>query len=310
MAAQLSVVFPDGAVRTVTVTKRLVVGRECTGVPEDERLLVDDPAVSRQHVELRVDGGSGEVFAIDTSTNGTYLNGALLDRGAIALLAVGDLLRIGQLEAELVAAGGAGPARRARTTIRTVTSAPMTHVVGDIVDYSGLAQVNDSTRLADGVDVLFGELRPLVREHGGTLANFAGDALYAVWDLGTGETCEHALAFVRRAAEATVRAAPTLGLDTGAGPLRMGWGVTVGDASMTLLAGSLTTVLGDATNVAFRLSGLAGREGRPSILVEDSVRTRISGAMAFGDPLVLAVKGRDDDVTVYGLEPDGPAPGR
>ena len=36
----------------------LMVGRECPGVDERHRLLIDDPAVSRTHLELRLDSSS------------------------------------------------------------------------------------------------------------------------------------------------------------------------------------------------------------------------------------------------------------
>jgi class 3 adenylate cyclase len=177
----------------------------------------------------------------------------------------------------------------------------MAHVVGDIVDYSGLVQDTDSALLAAAIDALFGELRALVRAQRGTLANFAGDALYAVWDLAAGDTCEQAGEFVLAAADAVRRVAPTLGVQNAGEPLRMGWGVTAGEAAMTLLAGSVTTVLGDATNVAFRLSGLAGRAGRPEILVEESARALVADSFTFGEGLVLDVKGRAEPVVAHGL---------
>jgi adenylate cyclase len=47
------------------------------------------------------------------------------------------------------------------------------------------------------------------------------------------------------------------------------------------LTGMLVTVLGDATNVAFRLSGLAGRDGRPDVLVTDAVHRATAASFAF-----------------------------
>jgi adenylate cyclase len=299
VSAQLAVSFPDGTVRTIALHQRVVFGRECPGVPEAERVLVDDPAVSRHHLELRVDLIAGAVYAVDTSTNGTYLNGARLDRGAVVPLCAGDRLRFGKVDVEVFVAGGPGATPGARTTIRTVTHASMLHVVGDIVDYSSLAQFNDSATLTGAVDMLFGELRSLVTAHRGALANFAGDALYAVWDADAiGDACERALDFVGRASETVGRVSPKLAITTATGdPLRMGWGVTAGQASTTLLAGSLTTVLGDATNVAFRLSGLAGRLGNPEILVDDSVLRLAPDAFSFGDAELLAIKGREERVS-------------
>jgi hypothetical protein len=50
------VLAPDHAVeRSTPVYDWLMVGRECAGVDERHRLLIDDLAVSRTHLELRLD---------------------------------------------------------------------------------------------------------------------------------------------------------------------------------------------------------------------------------------------------------------
>jgi class 3 adenylate cyclase len=300
---ELTLRFPDAEVRSIPLRGLHVIGRECDGVPEEQRVLIDDPGVSRHHLELRVDRAAGVVYVIDTSTNGTYLNGARLDRAVIVPLRSGDRLRIGKVEAELAVSGATVGADPARSTVRSVSNFEMVHVVGDIVDYSGLSQLNGSAVLAAAVDVLFGELRALVQAKSGTLANLAGDALYSVWDLGGGRelATEHALEFVLQATEVVENVRPALELETGAAPLRMGWGVTVGEASITLLAGSLVTILGDATNVAFRLSGVAGREGRPKILLDESVEPVASTRFVLGTPMPLMLKGRAQESRARGL---------
>ena len=103
------------------------------------------------------------------------------------------------------------------------------------------------------------------------------------------------------AAETVPRIAAGLDLrDPGGGPLRMGWGVALGPAAVSQLTGMLVTVLGDATNVAFRLSGLADRDGRPGVLVTDGVYHATSAAFAFTPPSAIQVKGRRQPVQVLG----------
>ena len=41
--------------RKVEVKDRLYVGRECAGIDDDHRLLIDGPDVSRNHFEIRLD---------------------------------------------------------------------------------------------------------------------------------------------------------------------------------------------------------------------------------------------------------------
>jgi adenylate cyclase len=80
----------------------------------------------------------------------------------------------------------------------------------------------------------------------------------------------------------------------------MGWGAALGPAAMSQLTGMLVTVLGDATNVAFRLSGLAARDGRPDVLVTDAVYRAIPDGFAYTRLAAIQVKGRSQPVEVLG----------
>ena len=79
----------------VPVAERLVVGRECAGVPEGERLLVRDESVSRKHLEISLDVAGDRAWVVDTSSNGTLLNGASLARSIPVPLRSGDQLTVG-----------------------------------------------------------------------------------------------------------------------------------------------------------------------------------------------------------------------
>jgi len=109
--------------RVIAVNGDLFIGRECAGVPESQRLILDDPAVSRLHLELRVDPASGRVQAVDHSRNGTMLNGAEMPTGAAIVLLDGDTLRVGVTTLMLRSEGSvpavtptAGPAPRTDVT--------------------------------------------------------------------------------------------------------------------------------------------------------------------------------------------------
>ncbi len=80
----------------------------------------------------------------------------------------------------------------------------------------------------------------------------------------------------------------------------MGWGVAAGPAAVSMLTGMLVSVLGDATNVAFRLSGVAGRDGRPDVLVTDAVYRATAASFAFTAPSAIEVKGRTQAVETLG----------
>jgi class 3 adenylate cyclase len=63
------------------------------------------------------------------------------------------------------------------------------------------------------------------------------------------------------------------------------------------------TVLGDATNVAFRLSAIAGRDGWSDVIVTRAVQEGLTGRFEFTEPHEVAVKGRMGTVAVYGARP-------
>jgi len=318
------VLAPDRAVeRTTPVYDWLVVGRECAGVDERHRLLIDDPAVSRNHLELRLDLELDQAWLTDHSTNGTRLNGQRIERSVPVRIKPGDRVRLGGAElqfrsrrfAAAVGAGASGPAQDLKT-IREISVTDMVMVVGDVLGFSTIAETTGDRVLLENIDRLYAGLRQILARHHGTLSNYVGDAFFATWEAaapegaapegaaaggGALDPARSAVAFTVEAAEMVPLIAAGLDLrDPGGGPLRMGWGVALGPAAVSQLTGMLVTVLGDATNVAFRLSGLAGRDGRPGVLVTDAVHRATSAAFAFTPPSAIQVKGRSQPVQVLG----------
>ena len=72
------------------------MGRECSGVDERRRLLIEDASASRNHFEIRIDQQQGVAYVIDTSTNGTRLNGVRLNSGQWPLRQR-DLIQLGDV---------------------------------------------------------------------------------------------------------------------------------------------------------------------------------------------------------------------
>ena len=315
----LLVMSPDQAdERSTPVYDWLVIGRECAGVDERHRLLIDGPAISRTHLELRLDLELDQAWLTDHSMNGTRLNGKRIERSVPVRIKPGDRIRLGGAElqfrswrfAAVAASVAPGPAQDLRT-IRHISVTEMVMVVGDILGFSTIAETTGDRVLLENIDHLYAGLRQILARHHGTLSNYVGDAFFATWETdapddaaeggGAEDPARSALAFTVEAAETVPLIAADLDLrDPAGGPLRMGWGVALGPAAVSQLTGMLVTVLGDATNVAFRLSGLAGRDGRPGVLVTDAVYHATSTAFAFTPASTIQVKGRSQPVQVLG----------
>jgi class 3 adenylate cyclase len=303
VAPAFLVVSPGTAAeRAVPIPDRIFVGRQCAGIEPERRVLIEDYAVSRTHLEVRLDLERNQAYIIDTSTNGTYLNGSRLGRALAEILRPGDRITLGDAVLEFRSDRFAGDgADDAGSTRSAITSSVMMMVVGDVTNYSTISQATDSDVVATSMQALFGELISVLTPRRGTLSSYAGDALYAVWELkhipaANELAVDFALAAHERLGE-VAHQLPLRGPD--GGPVRMGWGVVRGPGTLIGLPHSAVSVLGDATNLAFRLSGLAGREGRAPVLVTESARADVVDRFVWGEPERVPTKGRIGEETVY-----------
>ena len=286
----------------VAVLGLLYVGREVAGAPEHQRLVVDDPSVSRNHLEIRVHE-RGLAYVVDTSTNGTRVNGIRIERAVPTTLRSGDRLTVGSVELEFQSTSLADEAFTSFQTIRSVTNADYVMVVADIVGFSTVSHEMPSRLVMESLDVLLAELRVLLTRYRGTLSNYVGDAFFSVWELDSVPNApELAIEFIVAAAQRLEEIAPSIafrGLD--GQTLRLGWGVAHGDAAVSSLTGVLLGVVGDAANLAFRLSGLATRQGRSDVLVTEAFYQAAVQRFPFGEPESVEVKSWHEPVEVRGL---------
>ena len=290
--------------RLIPLLDRLWVGRDCRGVDEEHRFELDDPSISREHFEVRLDLQQDRAYVFDTSTNGTRLNGSRIERAIPVPLKPGDRLRAGSTEFEFRSARFQGSGLDARQTTRNMSVTRLAMVAGDVITYSGISQHTSEGVLLESIDRLYSQLRDLLGVHRGTLNNYVGDAFFAIWEMESmPDASEHALRFALAANEKVAEVAPTLAIrDPDGQPIRMGWGVALGQAAVSTLTGSLVSVLGDATNVAFRLSGLAGRSGFGHVLATKAVYDLTRDQFVFAGSHEVTVKGRTGTETVYEVE--------
>jgi adenylate cyclase len=296
-------VLDDGEpASTMPIFGQLFVGRECVGVSESRRLVIDDPEISRNHLEIRLDPETDQAFVIDTSTNGTSVNGMRLVRGLPRRIRPNDTIQIGNVALTFrstrfngVAAPDSGYTRA------RISSATMVMVVGDITNYSTIAQFTDSTVIARSLNLLWHELGTILTDYQGTLNHYAGDALYAVWELEMlPRANELAIDFALAANRRVEQLGPELPLRGKDGsPIHMGWGVVRGTAALAAMTRSVEAVIGDSTNVAFRLAGLAGRHGRAAVMVTNAVHAAVEADFSWGDAEHVEIKGRDGVEIVY-----------
>ena len=307
--AYLVVASPGRQQLRVAIFDQLFVGRECAGIAPQRRMLLDDSQISRTHLEIRLDAATNRAFVIDTSTNGTRLNGMRLERAVAMPITSGDVMSIGDLTLKFegdrfASTEGFDP----RLTRARIDMAPMVMVVGDIVDYSTMSEITEPSVIASSLNLLWQELGLILRAHRGTLNHYAGDALYAVWELGAvPDAMQLAIAFALAADKRVEELGPQLPLRSPLGsPIHMGWAVVRGEAALASMTRSVEAVIGDSTNVAFRLAGLAGRGGRAAVMVTGAVHDAVLAKFTWGEAEQVLLKGRQGLETVFPVT--APAP--
>ncbi|ORA08116.1 adenylate/guanylate cyclase domain-containing protein, partial [Mycobacterium angelicum] len=297
------VIDDDGSERQVPIFDQLFVGRECGGISKSRSLVIPHPEISRTHLEVRLDAANDQAFVIDTSTNGTLLNGMRIARAVPCPIQPGDEIQIGDITLEFrsqrfAAAHQATPMQPTRTRI---SQAALVMVVGDIINYSTISQVTEETVIAKSLHTLWSEVGEVLQAYHGTLNHYAGDAIFAIWEARRfKEASERAIDFALAANQRVDELAPQLPLRSPDGsPIRMGWGVVQGMAALAAMTRSVEAVIGDSTNVAFRLAGLAGRQGRASVMVTSGVRRIVESRFRWGTGEHVELKGRSGTEMVF-----------
>lgn len=168
------------------------------------------------------------------------------------------------------------------------------------------AYVRSFTTLASGlspedtfrfVNTYLSEVGPIVREHGGFVDKYIGDAIMALFPKRPGDAVDAAIAMQRRLTRYNAERAQSgydpiaVGIGIHRGPLMLG---TIGEEQRFE-----TTVIADAVNVAARLGGLTNAFGS-SIVASDEVVCDIDSAKyRLRDLGEILVKGATHPVTVY-----------
>ena len=78
-------------------------------------------SVSRTHAELHLDPGQDQAWLVDRSTNGTWLNGARMERSVPVQIMPGDRVQVGPVEFQFFSRQFSVPAEvDPRRTVRNV----------------------------------------------------------------------------------------------------------------------------------------------------------------------------------------------
>lgn len=294
----------NGELRSIAVLDRVFIGRVCSAVPIEKRILIEQTSVSRDHAVV---AREGSILSIrDTSRNGTRINGVRISPAISHRLSEGDRIGIGDFD--IVVHLGVGESSRQNddsldeTTTLTIESV-VTHLVADVRGFSSMAQHQPSGELHSLITRIFERFSAVVNTHQGVVKDFAGDAIFAFWEHGPSGVADVAVSACQ-AARVQMRELNSLVAASGMSePLRVGWGISTGRVTLSHygVRQDSMAVVGDATNLAFRLAGLANKTlDAPVVLCEHTAQL-VRPKMAVVSLGRVETKGRAGQEEVYGL---------
>jgi class 3 adenylate cyclase len=183
----------------------------------------------------------------------------------------------------------------------------VTNVVADVREFSTFSQANASSDVYALMKEIFDTFSAIVYNFKGTIKDYAGDAVYAFWDHAAEPISKQAVL----ACEAAIQQTQTIneiraklsGKNIAADNLQMGWGITTGKVTMSHYGSRAAdlALVGDCTNLAFRLSGLANKELSEKIVICSQTAELIRNDLKIKDLGAVAIKGRTGKEHVFGL---------
>jgi adenylate cyclase len=291
------------------IVDKVFIGRSCKGVDPQKRILVQDEQVSRDHAVIS--RRAEQLQITDRSKNGTWVNGIRLAAGASSNLGDGDTIRLGEFSLRVFYPENVTDVTDAAIltdgTRVTPTQIIVTNVVADVREFTTFSQENASSDVYALMKEIFDTFSAIVYNFKGTIKDYAGDAVYAFWD----HTVEPIGTQAVLACQAAIRQTQTIneiraklsGKNIASDNLQMGWGITTGKVTMSHYGSRAAdlALVGDCTNLAFRLSGLANKQLSEKIVICSQTAELIRNDLKIKDLGNVEIKGRTGKEHVFGL---------
>jgi class 3 adenylate cyclase len=291
------------------IVDKVFLGRSCKGVDPQKRILVRDAQVSRDHAVISRRGEHLQIT--DRSKNGIWVNGTRLAAGASSKLVDGDTISLGEFSLRVFYPENVTHVTDAAIltdgTRVTPTEIMVTNVVADVREFSTFSQAHASSDVYALMKEIFDTFSAIVYNFKGTIKDYAGDAVYAFWDHAVEPISKQAVLACQAAIQQTqtineIRAKLS-GKNIAADNLQMGWGITTGKVTMSHYGSRAAdlALVGDCTNLAFRLSGLANKELSEKIVICSQTAELIRNDLNIKDLGTVAIKGRTGKEHVFAV---------
>ena len=291
------------------IVDKVFIGRSCKGVDPQKRILVQDAQISRDHAV--VSRRAEHLKITDRSKNGTWVNGIRLAAGASSDISDGDIIKVGEFTFRVCYPENVTDIKETDIftdgTRVTPTEIMVTNVVADVRDFTTFSQDHASSDVYALMKEIFDKFSAIVYQFKGTIKDYAGDAVYAFWDHDLEPIKTQAVLACQAAIKQTQTVndirAQLIGKNLAAENLQMGWGITTGKVTLSHYGSRAAdlALVGDCTNLAFRLSGMANKELSEKIVICSQTAALVGGELALKDLGSISIKGRTGQEHVFAL---------
>jgi len=299
----------DTQTRKIEIVDKVFIGRSCKGVDPQKRILVRHEQVSRDHAVIS--RGKKSLQITDMSKNGTWINGTRMAAGSSGYLVDGDTISLGDFSCQVYYPDDftAVKDRPVFTDYTMVTPAEVvvTNLVADVREFTTYSQANASSDVYALMKEIFDTFSAIITKFKGTIKDYAGDAVYAFWDHDVYPIAAQAVLACQAAIEQTQTTekirAKLSGKNIAVDNLQMGWGITTGRVTMSHYGSRAAdlALVGDCTNLAFRLSGIANKEFSEKIVICSQTAKLVQNQLSIKDLGSIPIKGRKGQEKVFAL---------
>jgi adenylate cyclase len=296
----------NGPVHRVEIVDKVFIGRTCLGVEESKRIILCDPAVSRDHAIVSASGSRIQIA--DLSRNGVWINDARMPPGSSRDLKDGDVIGAARFRILVRCPESVSVGEDVERTHCGPVETIVTSLVADVRGFSGMSQRQDSSQVYALMKNIFEKLTTVVGDHKGTVKDYVGDAIHAFWNHGAATQKEDAVSACRAALrQLYVLKEMRLSGSAQGYPdhqdVLMGWGVATGKVTMAHYSSRSAdlALVGDSTNLAFRLSGMANKELARPIVICSQTADLVRDTFTLFDLGLVTVRGRTGKEHVFGL---------
>jgi class 3 adenylate cyclase len=299
----------DPQTQRIEIVDKVFIGRSCKGVDPQKRILVHHEQVSRDHAVIR--RGIENLQITDMSKNGTWINGTRMAAGSSGYLVDGDTISLGDFSCQVYYPDDftAVKDRPVFTDYTMVTPAEVvvTNLVADVREFTTFSQANASSDVYALMKEIFDTFSTIITKFKGTIKDYAGDAVYAFWDHDVEPIATQAALACQAAIEQSQTTekirAKLSGQNIAIDNLQMGWGITTGKVTLSHYGSRAAdlALVGDCTNLAFRLSSLANKELLEKIIICSQTAKLVQNRLSIKDLGSIPIKGRQGQEQVFAL---------